>query len=176
MYVILHTAISTLQAKNEKLQAAMEQVKHQLDSYRCGEERRRDNMKRLTERLGNSVINVKYATEHETAIHRLAAIEEILGDEYDLDRLRKLKQADDEGRYGIPPVRLHQHIFRIFSGEIREETVCDAMWEPFTPRPRWKVWVMGSGLPYYWHDVFGKTVFLTREEAEAALEGAVWLN
>ena len=92
------------------------------------------------------------------------------------DRLRELKQADDEGRYGIPPVRLHQHIFRIFSGEIREETVCDATWEPFTPRPRWKVWVMGSGLPYYWHDVFGKTVFLTREEAEAALEGAVWLN
>lgn len=109
-------------------------------------------------------------------VDRLAAIEEILGDEYDLDRLRKLKQADDEGRYGIPPVRLHQHIFRIFSGEIREETVCDATWEPFTPRPRWKVWVMGSGLPYYWHDVFGKTVFLTREEAEAALEGAVWLN
>lgn len=110
------------------------------------------------------------------AVDRLAAIEDILGDEYDLDRLRKLKQADDEGRYGIPPVRLHQHIFRIFSGEIREETVCDATWEPFTPRPRWKVWVMGSGLPYYWHDVFGKTVFLTREEAEAALEGAVWLN
>lgn len=100
---------------------------------------------------------------------RLASIEDILGDEYDLDRLRKLKQADDEGRYGIPPVRLHQHIFRIFSGEIREETVCDAMWEPFTPRPRWKVWVMGSGLPYYWNDVFGKTVFLTRAEAEAAL-------
>lgn len=102
---------------------------------------------------------------------RLAAIEDILGDEYDLDRLRELKQADDEGRYGIPPVRLHQHIFRIFSGEIREETICDAMWEPFTPRPRWKVWVMGSGLPYYWNDVFGKTVFLTRAEAEAALEG-----
>ena len=102
---------------------------------------------------------------------RLAAIEDILGDEYDLDRLRELKQADDEGRCGIPPVRLHQHIFRIFSGEIREETVCDAMWEPFTPRPRWKVWVMGSGLPYYWNDAFGKTVFLTRAEAEAALEG-----
>ena len=104
-------------------------------------------------------------------VDRLAAIEDILGDEYDLDRLRELKQADDEGRCGIPPVRLHQHIFRIFSGEIREETVCDAMWEPFTPRPRWKVWVMGSGLPYYWNDVFGKTVFLTRAEAEAALEG-----
>lgn len=47
-------------------------------------------MKRLTERKGNGVINVRYATEHETAIHRLAAIEDILcdgEDEYDLDRL-----------------------------------------------------------------------------------------
>ena len=47
-------------------------------------------MKRLTERRKNGAINVRYATEHETAIHRLAAIEDILGDEYDLDRLRVL--------------------------------------------------------------------------------------
>ena len=44
-------------------------------------------MERLTERLKNGVINVKYASQHETAIHRLAAIEDILGDEYDLDCL-----------------------------------------------------------------------------------------
>lgn len=31
-------------------------------------------------------------------IDRLAAIEDILGDEYDLDRLRELVQADREGR------------------------------------------------------------------------------
>ena len=50
-------------------------------------------MKRLTERRKNGAINVRYATEHETAIHRLAAIEDILcdsTDEYDLDRLRVL--------------------------------------------------------------------------------------
>ena len=55
-------------------------------------------MERLTERLENGVINVKYASQHETATHRLAAIEDILGDEYDLDRLRGLVQADREGR------------------------------------------------------------------------------
>ena len=55
-------------------------------------------MERLTERLENGVINVKYASQHETAIHRLATIEDILGDEYDLDRLRELVQADREGR------------------------------------------------------------------------------
>lgn len=55
-------------------------------------------MERLTERLENGVINVKYASQHETAIHRLSAIEDILGDKYDLDRLRELVQADREGR------------------------------------------------------------------------------
>lgn len=50
-------------------------------------------MERLTERLENGVINVKYASQHETAIHRLAAIEDILGDEYDLDELRKAMTA-----------------------------------------------------------------------------------
>ena len=32
------------------------------------------------------------------AVDRLSAIEDILGDEYDLDRLRELVQADREGR------------------------------------------------------------------------------
>lgn len=34
----------------------------------------------------------------QSIIDRLAAIEDILGDEYDLDRLRELVQADREGR------------------------------------------------------------------------------
>ena len=55
-------------------------------------------MERLTERLENGVINVKYASQHETAIHRLAAIEDILGDEYDLDELAEKVQANREGR------------------------------------------------------------------------------
>ena len=35
------------------------------------------------------------------AFDRLASIEDILGDEYDLDRLRELAQADREGRVEI---------------------------------------------------------------------------
>lgn len=80
-------------------------------------------------------------------------------------------EADRDGRCGIPPVKLHQRIFRVFNGKILEEMVCSAVWEPFTPKLRWKVWVMGAGLPYYWDVVFGKTVFLTRDAAEAALKG-----
>lgn len=50
-------------------------------------------MERLTERLKNGAINVKYASQHETAIHRLVTIEDILGDEYDLDELSKAMAA-----------------------------------------------------------------------------------
>ena len=101
-------------------------------------------------------------TRYETAMSYL--------DEFSsFNRLRELAQADREGLCGIPPVKLHQKIFRVFNGKVYEEIVCSATWEPFTPRPRWKVWVMGSGFPYYWNEVIGKTVFLTREEAEAAL-------
>ena len=62
-------------------------------------------MERLTERLENGVINVKYASQHETAIHRLVAIEDILGDEYDLEKLNELVQAKREGRCVVLPVR-----------------------------------------------------------------------
>lgn len=103
---------------------------------------------------------------HATAISQLTEYRSLSS----LDRLRELAQAARGGKLGIPPVKLHQNIFRIFNGEIREEVVCDAMWEPFKPRPRWKVWVMGGGLPYYWDDVFGITVFSAREDAKEALK------
>lgn len=94
-------------------------------------------------------------------------LRELFGD----DRLEQICAAEKDGRCGVCPVKLHQHIFRIFNGQILEEVVCSAIFEPFTPRPRWKIYVMGGGLPYYWYDVFGKTVFLTRPEAEAAMKG-----
>ena len=71
-------------------------------------------MERLTERIGSVVINVKYATQHETAIHRLAAIEDILGDEYDLDRLCELAQADREGRCVVLPCKIGDPVWRLY--------------------------------------------------------------
>ena len=79
-------------------------------------------MKRLTERKENGVINVRYATEHETAIHRLAAIEDILGDEYDLDRLRELAKADQEGK--IPKYTIGDTIYDRF-GDAWEVTAVE---------------------------------------------------
>ena len=110
-------------------------------------------------------------TEHSgPQVDRIAELENIL-EGCDLIRIQELVEADKEGRCGVPPVKLHQRIYRAFCGKVLEETVCSAIWEPFAPRPRWKIWVMGSGLPYYWDDCIGKTVFLTREAAEAVLKG-----
>ena len=69
-------------------------------------------MKRLTERLENGVINVKYASQHETAIHRLVTIEDILGDEYDLDELREMVQAKREGK--IPKYTIGDTVYDRF--------------------------------------------------------------
>lgn len=69
-------------------------------------------MERLTERLENGVINVKYASQHETAIHRLVTIEDILGDEYELDRLRELAQADREGRCVVLPAGIGDTVYQ----------------------------------------------------------------
>lgn len=54
------------------------------------------SVERLTERIGSVVINVKYASQHETAIQRLVTIEDILGDEYDLDRVKEAVRLIDK--------------------------------------------------------------------------------
>ena len=54
-------------------------------------------MKRLTEHRDNGVILVDVSKQKESAVHRLAAIEDILGDEYDLDRLQELAEAALKG-------------------------------------------------------------------------------
>lgn len=117
---------------------------------------------------------LRQGVDPQAAKSKLAACEDICYDDVDVERisidcLRELAEADKDGRCGVCPVKLHQHIYRAFNGNVLDEIVCNAMFEPFTPRPRWKIWTMGGGM-YYWGDVFGKTVFLTREAAEAALE------
>lgn len=47
-------------------------------------------------------------------VDRLAAIEDILGDDYDLDRLRELVEADREGRC---VVLLRKPYYKLYSGE-----------------------------------------------------------
>lgn len=52
------------------------------------------------------------------AVDRLSAIEDILGEEYDLDRLRELVQADREGRCVVLPVGIGDTVYHITTCKI----------------------------------------------------------
>lgn len=106
------------------------------------------------------------------AVNRLAAIEDILGDEYDLDRLRELKQADDEGRCVVLPCKVGETVYTTRWFDTFWETCTDSRGELFR-RKQFQHKVTKEKFSPFSLDYtgFGKTVFLTYEEAEAALEG-----
>ena len=118
-------------------------------------------MERLTERLENGVINVKYASQHETAIHRLVTIEDILGDEYDLERLRELTQADKQERCMVLPCDPGQIVWAVNSLEVSSHQIRQLV--------RGKDGDFACSLLKFPFEDFGRKVFLTREEAVAAL-------
>ena len=128
-------------------------------------------MERLTERLKNGVNNVKYASQHETAIHRLVTIEDSLGDEYDLEELREMVQADREGRRVVLPCKVGSTVYMPFCGEVVEKRIGQFHVNGYTYPRIWADidcdWATTQSVR--WDLAFGKTVFLTRADAEAAL-------
>lgn len=154
-------------------------------------------MKRLTEytipETGFSVVSeekykrimMEEKPSVEKVYNRLKKIEDILGDEYDLDELREMVQADREGRCVVPPCKVGQKVKvdvrtwgnvwnyktvengKFLIGEIvaitktKKQTLVkirvehNVSWKRPTRR--------------YPASAIGKTVFLTRAEAEAAL-------
>lgn len=125
-------------------------------------------MERLTERLENGVIDVKYASQHETAIHRLASIEDILGDEYDLDELREMVQAKRDGRCVVLPCKIDDDVYINLFGRTLDATVISI--SELASTPTYKA-MYGIRLCYIFKaDDVGRTVFLTREAAEEALK------
>ena len=124
-------------------------------------------MKRLTERLENGVINVKYASQHETAIHRLVTIEDILGDEYDLEELREMVQAKRGGRCVVLPCKVEDDVYINILGRTLPFTVISISQMASTPTFKAQ---HGIRLVYIFKaDDVGEAVFMTRAEAEAAL-------
>ena len=87
-------------------------------------------MNRYTEKVdGTWSISCKYEEPPypvvtQEVIDRLAAIEDILGDEYDLDRLRELVQADREGRcVVIHPNSVTDDNYKIICRKINAEDI-----------------------------------------------------
>lgn len=123
--------------------------------------------------------------EIDDAIHRLADIEDILGDTYDLDRLRELVEANKAGRCVVFPCKDwlelvfgdQETFYAIDDGyeeeKIREITVRNE--ERFMWFDGWKTVLFNgtdeNGLDFEFSpENIGEDVFLTREEAEQALK------
>ena len=122
-------------------------------------------MERLTIRTNEASISFECESVGDI-VRRLAAIEDILGDEYDLDRLRELVEADREGRCVVLPCKKGDTVWRIVhdaAPHITKDRCTDIKYEN---RDIW-VHLIGDRVMGGWN--FGKLLFLTRAEAEEAL-------
>lgn len=84
----------------------------------------------------------------------------------DLDRLEKLAEADKDGRLVVLPCKVGDKLYRVFYGEIFEHRVGSMKY--FAIQEKWDI----ETYPFCpcVESSIGKTIFLTREEAEKALE------
>ena len=88
---------------------------------------------------------------------RLDLIEDILGDTYDLDSLRKLIEADREGRCVVLPCKAGETVYQVDAERVYGLKI--------------KKIIYDCGHIAFDDTAIGKTVFLTHEAAEAALKG-----
>lgn len=81
-------------------------------------------------------------------------------------RLRVLAEADKDGRLVVPPCKVSDKLYRVFAGAIFEHRVGSMKY--FAIQGRWDI----ETYPFCpcVESSIGKTIFLTREEAEKALE------
>lgn len=82
-----------------------------------------------------------------------------------IDRLRELAEADKDGRVVVLPCKVGDKLYRVFAGEIFEHRVGSMKY--FAIQGKWDIETYPF-LPSVESGI-GKTIFLTREEAEKAL-------
>ena len=101
------------------------------------------------------------ADEIALKLMRLADLESICS----YTRLRELAEADKDGRVVVQPCKVGDILYRVFAGEIFEHRVGSMKY--FAIQGRWDI----ETYPFCpcVESSIGKTIFLTREEAEKAL-------
>lgn len=136
-------------------------------------------MKRMTSSNYNPCVNCIYSSScphikynapvcsERARYDRLAAIEDILGEKYELERLRELAQADREGRVVVLPCKKGDVVWRIVNDAnpyITKDRCTEIVLE------NGNVWahLIGDRVMGGWN--FGKLLFLTREAAKEALK------
>lgn len=110
----------------------------------------------------------------EEAVYRLSCIENALGDDYNLDRLRELVQADREERCWVLPCKPHDHMFEVSCGQVREIIVGGFSIRnkmEFVDYVRMKGGYVECAAIEMRLDKFAQEMYKTRESAENALKG-----
>lgn len=102
--------------------------------------------------------------------YRLALIEDILGEDYDLDRLRELVEADREGRCYVATIRIGESVF--LANDDGKIVKCRVQGISLPVHGKNLIIHLG-GYPagYLWSDREGKDWWKSCEAAEAALKG-----
>ena len=90
----------------------------------------------------------------------------IIGECGGIDRLRELAEADKDGRVVVPPCKVGDVLYRASPSGVVVHRVANMVYRELTSR--WYIDTIPN-LPYASEEL-GKTTFLTREEAEKALE------
>lgn len=90
---------------------------------------------------------------------RLSEIESIIDDEYDLDRLRELVEADRDGRFVVLPCKVGDKLFYDYDCGVEKETVEKIVVE------------IETDCGIYNPEDIGESVYLTIEAAESAMKG-----
>lgn len=105
---------------------------------------------------------LKPGISNEQARERIGLIEDILGDDYDLSRLRALVQADRDGRCVVLPCKIGTTVYSVRHARVPDKDLIGSHIECS---------VVSQKFQLIHTDCIGKTVFLTREAAEEALKG-----
>lgn len=129
---------------------------------------------KYTEQEWISVLQDRLAAYEETWLtpeeidmdHEAAETLRQLCQNYDLDRLEKLAEADRNGRVVVRPCKVGDTLFRVFAGEILEHKVGNMRY--LAIQGRWDI----ETYPFCpcLESSIGKTVFFTSEEAKKALQ------
>lgn len=114
-------------------------------------------------------------------VDRLGEIENILGEDYNLDRLRELVQADRDGRCVVLPCKIGDkiyttHHYKDGSGFVTEATVSgmhikDEFYCGHIPRKEYIVCRCNGYSKHIPMDHIGKRAFFSYKSAKATLKG-----
>lgn len=131
-------------------------------------EKNRDRCEMCTSYVDGVCIEQCYPCDIYETYARLAVIEDILGDDYDLSRLRELVQADKDEKYTILPCKIGETLWCINSyGEVEETIAVGFLIE----KESICIYYREKMSSEYYNAPIGKVLFLTREAAEEALKG-----